>query len=84
MITNDGEECAELNLGLMTEVGMIYHVLYYILSHPENNHDITERAKGYTLQDTSFMRQSRDYFLTREKTQVARDNKHFSFEYVLT
>ena len=29
---------------------------YYTLSHPENDHDVTEHAKLYTLQDASFMR----------------------------
>ena len=31
----------------------------YTLSHPENDRDVTERAQGYTVQDASFMRQSR-------------------------
>ena len=31
----------------------------YTLSHPEDDCDVTERAKGYTLQDA----QSRDSFL---------------------
>ena len=35
----------------------------YTLSHPENDRDVTERVKGYTLQDASFMRQSRNSFL---------------------
>ena len=44
---------------------------HYTLSHPENNRDVTERAHGYTLQDTSFMRQSRCSFLNSwENTQV--------------
>ena len=30
----------------------------YTLSHPENDLDVTNRAKGYTLQDAFFMRQS--------------------------
>ena len=43
------------------------------MSHPENDSDITERAQGYTLQDTSFMRQSRRSFLNAwENTQVVR------------
>ena len=46
---------------------------YYTLSHPENDCDVTERAQGYTLQDASFMRQSRCSFLNAwENTQVAR------------
>ena len=35
----------------------------YTLSHLENDRDVTERAKGYTLLDASFMRQSWDSFL---------------------
>ena len=35
----------------------------YILSHLENDRDVTERAQGYPLQDASFMRQSRCSFL---------------------
>ena len=31
----------------------------YTLSHPENVRDVAERAQGYTLQDASFMHQSR-------------------------
>ena len=38
-------------------------VLCYTLSHPENGCEVTERAQGYTLQDASFMRQSRCSFL---------------------
>ena len=45
----------------------------YTLSHPENDCDVTERAQGYTLQDASFMRQSRCSFLNAwENTQVER------------
>ena len=45
----------------------------YTLSYPENDRDITEHAHGYTLQDTSFMRQSRCSFLNAwENAQVAR------------
>ena len=44
----------------------------YTLSHPENGRDATERARGYTLQDTSFMRQSRCSFLN------AWENTHFA------
>ena len=36
------------------------HMKHYIMSHPENDRDVTDRAKGYTLQDASFVRQSRD------------------------
>ena len=44
----------------------------YTWSHPENDRDVTERAQGYTLQDASFMRQSRCSFLNAwENTQVA-------------
>ena len=44
----------------------------YTLSHPENNHDITEHAQEYTLQEASFMCQSRCSFLNVwENTQVA-------------
>ena len=44
----------------------------YTLSHPENDRDFTERIQEYTLQDASFMRQSRCSFLnTWENTQVA-------------
>ena len=35
----------------------------YTMSHSENDSDVTERAQGYTLQDASFMRQSRCSFL---------------------
>ena len=35
----------------------------YTLSHPENDRDVTERVQEYTLQDASFMRQSRCSFL---------------------
>ena len=35
----------------------------YTLSHTENDSDVTERAKGYTVQDASFMRQSQNSFL---------------------
>ena len=35
----------------------------YTLSHPENDRDVTERIQEYTLQDASFMRQSRCSFL---------------------
>ena len=38
-------------------------LLIYTLSHPENDRDVTEHAQGYTLQDASFMRQSRCSFL---------------------
>ena len=45
----------------------------YTLSHPENDHDVTERVQEYTLQDASFMRQYRCSFLNVwENTQVAR------------
>ena len=45
----------------------------YTLSHPENDREVTERAQGYTMQDASFMRQSRCSFLNAfENTQVAR------------
>ena len=45
----------------------------YTLSHPENDRDVTESAQGYTLQDASFMRQSRCSFLNVwENKQVAR------------
>ena len=33
------------------------------LSHPENDRDVTERVQEYTLQDASFMCQSRCSFL---------------------
>ena len=39
------------------------YVNVYTLSHPENDRDVTDRAKGYTLQDASFVRQSRDSLL---------------------
>ena len=38
----------------------------------ENDRDVTEHAKGYTLQDASFMRQLRDSFWTCEKTYMLR------------
>ena len=38
------------------------------LSHSGNDHDVTERAQGYTLQDEFFVRQSGVLFLTCEKT----------------
>ena len=51
----------------------------YTLSHPENDRDVTERAQVYTLQDTSFIRQSRCSFLNAwENTQVARYDKRRS------
>ena len=31
----------------------------YTFSHPENDRDVTDRVQEYTLQDASFMRQSR-------------------------
>ena len=37
----------------------------YTLFHPKYNCDVFERAKGYMLEDTSFMRQSWDYFLKK-------------------
>ena len=59
------------NLGLI----MNFHQAFtnYTLSHPENDRDITDRVQEYTLQDASFMRQSRCSFLNAwENTQVAR------------
>ena len=43
----------------------ICHIIYahYTLSHPENDRGVIERTKGYTLQDTLFMRQSQDSIL---------------------
>ena len=35
----------------------------YTLSNPENDRDVTDRVQEYTLQDASFMRQSRCSFL---------------------
>ena len=47
----------------------------YTLSHHENDRDVTERAQGYTLQDASFMRQSRCSFLNaRAMTSVFLQN----------
>ena len=44
---------------------------YYTLSHRENDRDITEHAKGCTLQDASLMHQSQDSFLNvYEKTHL--------------
>ena len=37
--------------------------LTYTLSHPENDRDVTDRVQEYTLQDASFMHQSRGSFL---------------------
>ena len=34
-------------------------MFHYTLSHPENDRDVTESAQEYTLQDASFIRQSR-------------------------
>ena len=42
---------------------IILNKAIYTLSHPENDRDVTERAKGNTLQDASFMRQSRNSYL---------------------
>ena len=39
----------------------------YTLSHPENDRDVTERVQEYTLQDASFMRQSRTSFACDDK-----------------
>ena len=36
---------------------------HYTLSHPENDREVTDRVREYTLQDASFMRQSRCSFL---------------------
>lgn len=45
----------------------------YTLFHPENDRDFTECTQGYTLQEASFMRQSRRSFLNAwENPQVAR------------
>ena len=42
------------------------------LSHSGNDHDVTESAQGYKLQDVFFVRQSRCSFLNAwENTQVA-------------
>ena len=37
--------------------------IHYTLSHSENDLDVTERAKGYTLQDAFFIGKSQDSFL---------------------
>ena len=39
------------------------NLLTYTLSQTKNDHDVTERAQEYTLQDASFMRQSWCSFL---------------------
>ena len=41
----------------------LYQSLYfsYTLSHPENDRDVTERVQGYTVQEASFMHQSRSF-----------------------
>ena len=52
------------------------------MSPPTNDRDVIERAKGYTLQDASFMHQSRDS--CKKHTSYARDNKHLPLEYTLT
>ena len=47
--------------------------ILYTLSHPENDRDITDRVQEYTLQDASFMRQSRYSFMnTWEKNHKLR------------
>ena len=47
--------------------------LDYTLYHPENDRDVTERVQEYTLQDASFMGQSRCSFLNVcENAHVAR------------
>ena len=38
-------------------------IIAYTLSHPENDRDVTGRAKGNTLLDASFMHQSQNSFL---------------------
>ena len=48
-------------------------ILYYTLSHPENERDVTERTQEYTLQYASLLRQSRCSFLNAwEKTHRLR------------
>ena len=45
----------------------------YTLSHLENDRDVTQRVEGYTLQNASFVRQSRDSFLNAwENKEVTR------------
>ena len=62
-------------LGPCTPVTTIFQSacsMYILLSHLENDCDVTERAQGYMLQGTSFMRQSRCFFLNAwGNTQVA-------------
>ena len=43
---------------LLLKVSLKDYYVCYTLSHPENDHDVTECAQGYTRQDASFMRQS--------------------------
>ena len=49
------------------------HLYLYTLSHPKNDHDVTEHVQlGYMLQDAPFMHQCRCSFLNAsENTQVA-------------
>ena len=57
----------------------------YTLSHPENDRDVTDRVQEYTLQDTSFMRQSVFLFeRVRKHTSCVRDDKRLPLEYALT
>ena len=56
-----------------TILGNLVMSVVYTLSHPENVRDVTDRVQEYTLQDASFVRQSRCSFLNAwENTQVAR------------
>ena len=55
----------------------------YTSSHPENDRDVTEHAKGYTLQDESFMRESQESFFECLRKHE-RDNKHLPVECALT
>ena len=45
------------------KAGLLEFLFCYTLSHPENDRDVTDRVQEYTLQDTSFMRQSWCSFL---------------------
>ena len=59
----------------------------YTLSHPKYDRDVTERSQRYTLQDASFVRQSRcSFFKSRVRKHIscARDNKRLPPEYALT
>ena len=43
---------------------------FYTLSHLENGRDVTQRAEWLTLQNASFVRQSRDSFLNAQKLRA--------------